>query len=355
MSATVSVQTRNGVTTSWLPITSTWPAVRACSTLVYSHSGDGKTFSGTVFDPWYAQHWNTAVTCLPPQVTSWWQQTLATPQNTITSLGPMVCPELYTTASTSQVDASSTFIACCPSNYEHVDFFTTFDLAATRQCFSRMTSGQSISFFVEATPRPTSLFTTTIGTNGGFLYAVPFNGYKIDQVSSSSSAVATTTTAGTAGAASTSSSTASSTPANTSAVVAHDTGLSSGAKIGLGVGVTLGVLGIIALIAAVFLLQRNKKKSQFNPDPVVGQYQDSEGRPVMQSSNDSKSATGHYTGPISIPAKTDNYPAETNSNGNYAPLHQQGVHELGAPAEVHEMAAMPLKPARSRDDKYVMT
>lgn len=41
-------------------------------------------------------------------------------------------------------------------------------------------------------------------------------------------------------------------------------GLSSGAKAGIGIGATLGGIGILALIGAVFLLKRRQKATQYN-------------------------------------------------------------------------------------------
>jgi hypothetical protein len=57
---------------------------------------------------------NTDLACLPPAATTWWANKDATPR---ISIGPIVCPEDYTTATTFTAtwDPISTWIACCPS------------------------------------------------------------------------------------------------------------------------------------------------------------------------------------------------------------------------------------------------
>lgn len=96
--------TNQGRVTSYLPVTS-FPAVAECSAEIYSD------VLFVAFNPFYGQDILTSITCLPQAVTLWWQQT--TPQTT-TELGPIVYPDLYTTASTSIVNSLTTFVACCP-------------------------------------------------------------------------------------------------------------------------------------------------------------------------------------------------------------------------------------------------
>jgi hypothetical protein len=55
-----------------------------------------------------------SIQCLAPPATSWWRQDWLSNSLTTWSLGPITCPEAYTTATTSVQD-SSTFVACCPS------------------------------------------------------------------------------------------------------------------------------------------------------------------------------------------------------------------------------------------------
>ncbi|KAE9980953.1 hypothetical protein EG327_006405 [Venturia inaequalis] len=52
-------------------------------------------------------------------------------------------------------------------------------------------------------------------------------------------------------------------------------GLSSGAKTGIGIGATLGVIGILALIGALFLLKRRQKDIQYDRMRIYPQQADS--------------------------------------------------------------------------------
>ena len=106
-------ETNFGVVTSWLPVPTAWPSVEQCSSAIYSQYGSGGV--AIAFDPYYGLNIDQELTCLPPDVTSWWDQKTQTPVQTVTSLGPLVCPGLYTTALSSALNSLSTFIACCPS------------------------------------------------------------------------------------------------------------------------------------------------------------------------------------------------------------------------------------------------
>jgi hypothetical protein len=107
-------ETNEGIVTSWIPITSAWPVVAECATGgIYSQIGpEGVAIAD---DPYYGININRSLTCLPPAATLWWDQSTTFPLLTHTSLGPFVCPGDYTTATTSVVNNSSTFVGCCPS------------------------------------------------------------------------------------------------------------------------------------------------------------------------------------------------------------------------------------------------
>lgn len=102
--------TVGGTVTSWLPVTTAWSAPAACSTLVW----EGYPPFLAVNDPGYGIYVDPGVKCLPSQATTWWEQDHSSYGTTTFSLGPIVCPNAYTTATTSVLD-SSTFVACCPS------------------------------------------------------------------------------------------------------------------------------------------------------------------------------------------------------------------------------------------------
>ena len=103
--------TTGAVVTSWIPLESAFPARQECTDKLWNYVGD--IIAG--WDPGYGVSANFDVTCHPKGVTTWWlQERLGSNSDTVVSLGPVTCPEDYTTATTSAKDISSTLIACCP-------------------------------------------------------------------------------------------------------------------------------------------------------------------------------------------------------------------------------------------------
>jgi hypothetical protein len=112
-----------------------------------------------------------------------------------------------------------------------------------------MTSGQSLTY---ASPASNSYaVATTAFTDSALLIAVPVEGYNFAASTTSSSTSAPSTTASlksnTAGAGP---------PTNTSA---QTSGLTGGAKAGIGVGVAGFVLILSAVVAALFFLRRRRR------------------------------------------------------------------------------------------------
>lgn len=70
------------------------------------------------WDPGYGLFVDKTLKCQPPQHTTWWNADALSlgidTEETRLSLGPIVCPEAYTTATTITNAGSSTFVACCP-------------------------------------------------------------------------------------------------------------------------------------------------------------------------------------------------------------------------------------------------
>ena len=106
------VETNAGTTTTWIPITTELPLVPACSAAIYSQQGDqGKLIA---FDPFYYTIDTTFTTaCIPPEATEWWNQPINS--SIVSSLGPITCPEAYTTAFNISASSGSTRVGCCPS------------------------------------------------------------------------------------------------------------------------------------------------------------------------------------------------------------------------------------------------
>lgn len=111
-SLTYAPSTLSGTTTTWLPITSAWPSVAACQTIVWNNPV--YTQYNDVNDPGYGILVDKALTCLPPVATTWWESQPNDGVNTY-NLGPIVCPSAYSTATTSTKGIGSTWVACCPS------------------------------------------------------------------------------------------------------------------------------------------------------------------------------------------------------------------------------------------------
>lgn len=114
--APMTAETHTGTTTSWLPMTTSPPIDRRCTDHLYSPDGADHTL--IAFDPRLEVAAN--ITCLPREAAEWYTQKqlpFGATAGTLTSLGPMVCPNAYTMASTSKKDDTSTMIFCCPSEY----------------------------------------------------------------------------------------------------------------------------------------------------------------------------------------------------------------------------------------------
>lgn len=111
--ATRAAETSAGLTTSWVPLTTAGPTYSPeCASAIYLNPQNNASIGA--FDPWYGQHVNTALRCQLPQQTTWWDQ-VDLAASTLWNLGPLACPNGYTTATTSSFNAYSTILACCPS------------------------------------------------------------------------------------------------------------------------------------------------------------------------------------------------------------------------------------------------
>jgi hypothetical protein len=113
--ATRSAETTNpnGITTSWVPFTTPGPSLSPeCLSAFYLNPQNAASIGA--FDPWYGQNVNTSLQCQAPQLTTWWDQADLS-ASTLWNLGPLACPNEYTTGSTQSVNPQSTILACCPS------------------------------------------------------------------------------------------------------------------------------------------------------------------------------------------------------------------------------------------------
>src|ERR1700759_2437480 len=87
-----------GTITSWLPLTTAWPPATSCDSLYYQYD----PAYAIVYEPAYGIDMQKGLNCLPPAVTSWWNQdrlgnNIYNNTKTAISLGPVTCPEVYVT------------------------------------------------------------------------------------------------------------------------------------------------------------------------------------------------------------------------------------------------------------------
>lgn len=96
-----------GTTTLWLRMSTAWPSISAYESTFYKNNP-------SILAAWDPGLQN--LSCQPPQVTAWWDQSQMSIDLSATqySLGPVVCPEAYSTATTSANSGESTFIGCFP-------------------------------------------------------------------------------------------------------------------------------------------------------------------------------------------------------------------------------------------------
>ncbi|KFY70838.1 hypothetical protein V498_10182, partial [Pseudogymnoascus sp. VKM F-4517 (FW-2822)] len=212
------------------------------------------------------------LTCLPPPATTWWQQSDPSIEY---SIGPtIVCPQAYTTATTSVHD-SSIFVACCPSNYA---LNTVADHGAAVQCQSFMQSGDVVTIVDYKT------FTSNNGLNSAWVTAVStatgavvvdgiqMNGWIFSTSTTYSSSTSTSTGPGSTSATSASSGSSNMPTASATNTGGLDTssatsptseppsgGLSSSTKIGLGVSIAGCLLAIGMLVTCLVYLRHNRR------------------------------------------------------------------------------------------------
>ncbi|KAK4236479.1 hypothetical protein C8A03DRAFT_45525 [Achaetomium macrosporum] len=264
-------ETNDGVVTSWVTLTTVFTPSIGCESK-FRLNGP----SLVAYDRGYGLDIDPKVKCAPPAVTTWWEQGRLGGGNdaghTAASLGPMTCPNAWTTVVTSIRGASSTLAMCCPPDYYLANGVSG---SVAGDCRSDVPSGAVLTF--ASTPLGESdawsIATTTL-TGRSIVGAIAVVGWNIALQTSRTSSSPTTSSA-------LSSTTPAPTSSSTSTILAGPTsgapgvaigssssgesgslGLPTGAAIGIGVGVGLGVVGIAALLATMYLLRSRKAKAE---------------------------------------------------------------------------------------------
>jgi hypothetical protein len=110
--ASTTTLTVTGTPTVFIPLPTAWPSKTNCESNIY-YAQIPNTY--LAWDPIYGRDIvSSAQSCLPPQVTNWWNQ--ATAADPIIALGPTFqCPEAYTPMQTAIIASSILQTFCCPS------------------------------------------------------------------------------------------------------------------------------------------------------------------------------------------------------------------------------------------------
>ncbi|PYI31767.1 hypothetical protein BP00DRAFT_446186 [Aspergillus indologenus CBS 114.80] len=164
-------------------------------------------------------------------------------------------------------DASSTLVMCCPSQYYIGDGNTAL---IDGNCESDVSSGMVLTYAStpsgEATSWRTATTTLTRSWTVGVIAVVGWN-IRYDAVTPTATAtttIASITTAPELPSSITSSGTPStasnSTSTSTTGSPTDTRTLPTGIKVGIGVGAGLGVLGVLALLAALCIVRRRKRQ-----------------------------------------------------------------------------------------------
>ncbi|KAI1140526.1 hypothetical protein F5Y05DRAFT_320477 [Hypoxylon sp. FL0543] len=244
-------ETNRGIVTSWIPITTAYPHQPGCDDYLWK-------FVPSViaaWDPGYGVSVKTDATCLPKPVTTWWLQDHFGPiQETVLSIGPVTCPQDYYTATASAKDTSSTLVACCPLNYDFVNLMAP---GSTGQCTSGVKKGNVVTYAQSDSVWKITSSTVTADTT---VAAIPVNGWTFAIPTDSSAAGASGCDASVSAAPENHAATG-----NASCNAVGGSGISSGAAAGIGVGVSLGVTGLAALGAGLFMMFRTRKAARKHP------------------------------------------------------------------------------------------
>ncbi|KAH9219867.1 hypothetical protein DL95DRAFT_384071 [Leptodontidium sp. 2 PMI_412] len=243
--------TSSGTTTTYLPLSTAYPAQAGCSSLFVNPAVEGgdRLFA---FDPGYAAH-NSGPACMPPQATLWWGQDTATDLTTRTELGgyKMVCPEAYKTVAMSVLDKSSTRVGCCPSGYNFVDWATAPN---PLQCNSPLPA--AMVTYIQAVPSGTWTTTSTSIAEPSSIWGVQVNGILFAKPVATSTNVITSNAA----------------PSSTEASepTSHQSGLGRGAKIGIGIGSAMAFVFLCAmLLVGVLFWKRKRTAMTASPSQVA--------------------------------------------------------------------------------------
>ncbi|KAL3422487.1 hypothetical protein PVAG01_06643 [Phlyctema vagabunda] len=252
-------ETHEGIVTSWAPIATAFPPSQGCENLFWS------VVQSTLaaWDAGYGISVDNNVRCMPPAVTSWWDQDrLGANSLTRVSLGPITCPVGYSTVLAQVENQSSTFVACCPPQYTFVEIVSQGN---SGQCTSVIPANQIITFAALDQSSNWRTFTTSY-TTASPAWGIPINGYNIAQVTATAST--STDTSGFTSASPTLSPSSGTASTSASPIPPPSSSLSIGAKCGIGIGVTLVAIALGTLIFFILARRKSRRNDHFGAVPT---------------------------------------------------------------------------------------
>ncbi|KAB8255367.1 hypothetical protein BDV32DRAFT_142082 [Aspergillus pseudonomiae] len=245
-------ETSDGTVTSFIPLTTVWLPPSGCASY-FRLNGP----SLVAWDPGYGLDIDTNVRCAPSAVTTWWEQGAlggGGSEHTAVSIGPLTCPENFSTVASSVKNGSSTLAMCCPSGYYLANRTPG---KVNGDCLSDVSSGMTLTYastpYSDKTAWKTETTTVSKSSTVGAIAVVGWNIRFATPTPTLTPTATSTTTSGTRSASSetTTSITTSSTHGD----------LTIGAKVGIGVGVGVGAIGVIALLVALYFFKHRKRRA----------------------------------------------------------------------------------------------
>ncbi|TQN65187.1 hypothetical protein CSHISOI_10244, partial [Colletotrichum shisoi] len=291
-----------GTVTSFIALPTVFTPPSSCST-IYRLNG----FSLVAYDPGFGIDIDTRVQCVPAAVTTWWEQGRlgfnTGEGHTAVSIGPLACPDRWTTVATSIKDNHSTLAMCCPPDYTLANGLSGSIMG---DCRSNLLTDAVITYAsTHFTNRQAWTMATTTIARPTYVGAIAILGWTLDLAASETvSATATSddvTTATTVvpGQVETATNALYLTTTipnpfpttNRSALEATESsavpGLPLPTAIGIGIGAGVGVISLAAL--AFFLWRRSRKQHRGSEAPPI-----SERDPPIMMEPDNYSYATHY-------------------------------------------------------------
>ncbi|RDW63750.1 hypothetical protein BP6252_11295 [Coleophoma cylindrospora] len=215
-------EVNSGTTTSWIPLTTAWPSLTGCESSFLLYPGQP---SPVAWDPGYGLFGGTP-RCLPPAATTWHEQDhQGGDLFTFISIRPIL-----------EIEVNSN------CDYRNYDLHGGQPGRAVGTCTSPLTPGQTITYLAS-----NAGFNSTTIDSSTYMSGVAIRGWNI----------ATSTTLP---------------PSNITNTSQSCSGLSRGAKGGIGASVAIGGIGIMALIWAFFLLRRRPTGINFAAVPLIEEH-----------------------------------------------------------------------------------